>query len=285
MKALKLILEILWILFLTILTQVGGIIYLFWKLLYARKIKLFIHEPWKRQLVSSVGFSACYMIFNLFIIPLVAAAFNRVPLPYSKQGNLVPVSYWTCILNRNYINREGKTHLLNLSQDFVAQHPNCQVKYMDCNFPFRFVTSKHGNSSGIPIIEGLFPHFSHVGNKADIAFIYNNETGEIVQDTPTAIGYGSSVDPLPRETCTPCTCDEKNGLYSFMYRNLPRDKSLELNNEHSSALVKLFLQSKHIIYTLLERHLRERFKLNRYRFGRHSCTSVRHDDHFHVELR
>ena len=269
---------------LTFFTQVGGLIFLLWLLVYFKGLKKLFPEEWK-SVLSVLGFAGFYMIFNLLIIPLIASAFNRVPLPFSKSGNLIPVTYWTCIFNRHYITREGKESLLTLSDGFVAQYPECKVKYMDCNFPFRFIESKNGNTSGIPFVEGLFPHFSHVGNKADVALVYHDETNKLVTETPTAIGYGSSVNPLPGESCMPCKCDKKNAFYSFMFRNLPHDDAIQLDVDKSSKLVRHFLTAPQVRYTLLEQHLRERFRLKRFHFASHGCKTVRHDDHFHIELR
>ena len=113
-----------------------------------------------------------------------------------------------------------------------------------------------------------------------IALVYNDEKGIPSNRTPTSIGYGSSVEPLPGEPNRPCKC-EKNWKYSFMYHTLPRT-DYELNNELSRNLILRF--RKHLdnkIY--FEPHLILRFKLKG-NYGPAKCRSVRHDDHFHVTL-
>jgi len=212
------------------------------------------------------------------IIPPLARIQDRVPLPFSKSGALVPVSYWTAIFGRNYIITEGRDKLETIAAAFEKKYPQLKVKYMDCNYPFRFNVKGDKN---IWILEGLFPHISHDGAKADIALVYNDQQKNPSNLTPTAFAYGSSVDPLPGETCTPCSCEKKNWAYSFMHNNLPKT-DYSLNNMISTDLIKIF--DGHLPYTILfEKHLQERFKL----YGNYAeagCRSVRHDDHFHVTL-
>lgn len=154
---------------------------------------------------------------------------------------------------------------------------------MDCNYPFNFIGSDATHEEiGFPILEGLFPHITHDGTKADIALVYNDKNGQSSNLTPTAFGYGSSVDPLPTETCTPCAC-ENSGYwqYSFMYRNLPRTE-YPLNIKVSADLIRIF--DRHLTDKIfLEKHLQQRFNLHG-NYAQAGCHSVRHDDHFHVTL-
>lgn len=114
-----------------------------------------------------------------------------------------------------------------------------------------------------------------------IALVYNDEQENASNLTPTAFGYGSSVDPFPWETCTPCSCEKKNWTYSFMYKNLPKTE-YSLNNTISTDLIKIF--DGNLPYTIFfEKHLQERFKLHG-DYAEAGCGSVRHDDHFHVQL-
>jgi hypothetical protein len=106
------------------------------------------------------------------IIPPLARIQDRVPLPFSKSGALVPVSYWTAIFGRNYIKSEGRDKLETIAAAFEKKYPQLKVKYMDCNYPFRFNVKGDENTW---ILEGLFPHFTHDGAKADIALVYNDE--------------------------------------------------------------------------------------------------------------
>jgi hypothetical protein len=216
---------------------------------------------------------------------MIARQYDRVPLPSDSSGNLVPVTRWTCLLNRHYIRTNGRNELIAQADAFAKAHPGAKIVYMDCNYPFRFVNSNDPNEHGIPIIEGLFPHFTHVGNKADIAFIYRDENKEITYSTRTAIGYGSSEEPKDNETCVPCVCDKEYPFYSFMHRVLPKNESLIFDETLTASLIKQFQKSKNCGGILLEKHLRKRLNIIKsYRFGNHGCGSVRHDDHFHVRF-
>lgn len=308
MKVLNIIGIIILFVILTILSQVGGIILLLWLLLY-QFFKKRLKNTWVRRGVHVVGFVVFYLFFMFIIIPPLARIQDRVPLPMSKSGALVPVTYWTAIFGRNYIKSEGRDKLETIAEAFVKKHPELKVKYMDCNYPFRFIGSDEiHEDTGFPILEGLFPHFTHLGDKADIALIYNDEEGNPSNLTPTAIGYGSSVEPnkdepgyvgpnCPCRTKTlkqkegkdgvPCVCDNTLTLgfirmYSFMYRNVPQNENIKLDTLNSASLIKMFTPYDSGI--ILEAHLRKRLKVLQTSFGNHTCKTVRHDDHFHVRM-
>jgi len=308
MKTLKIIGFIFLFILLTALSQIGGIILILWILIFRLFSKRFTNA-WARRGVNTGGFVVFYLFCMFLIVPPLARIQDRVPLPISKSGALVPVTYWTAIFGRNYIKSEGRAKLETIAESFVKKHPELKVKYMDCNYPFRFIGSDEKHVvTGFPFLEGLFPHFTHLGDKADIALIYNDEEGNPSNLTPTAIGYGSSVEPnkgepgyvgpnCPCKTKTvnqkngldgvPCVCDNKRTLgfiswYSFMYRNVPQNEKIKLNVEKSAALIRMFTPFDSKI--ILEAHLRERLKVLRTSFGLHPCKSVRHDDHFHVRM-
>jgi hypothetical protein len=283
MKVFKIIGIILLFIILTILSQVGGIILIIWIILF-HSIKKKITNKSIKICANYFGFILFYLFFVFIIIPLLAKIQDREPLPFSKSGNLIPVSYWTAIFNRNYIKSEGKNKLEEIANTFVKNNPEIKVKYMDCNFPFRININ---GSSNVWILEGLIPHITHDGNKVDLALVFNDDIDKPSNLTPTAIGYGSSALPLPNETCTPCDCDKTNWQYSFMYRNLPSSK-LNLNEKLTSELIDDLINygAKNII---IEPHLIQRFKkyskrIRNYTFSKALCTSVRHDDHIHAQL-
>lgn len=278
MKVLNILGIILLFVLLTALSQVGGIILLLWLLSYQFFKKRF-KNAWIRRGVHVGGFVVFYLFFMFVIIPPLARIQDRVPLPMSKSGALVPVTYWTAIFGRNYIKSEGRAKLETIAEDFIKKHPELKVKYMDCNYPFRInITGK----KNVWILEGLLPHITHDGTKADIALVYNDINGQASNLTPTAFGYGSSVDPLPTETCTPCACENKGyWQYSFMYKNLPSTE-YPLNIRVSAELIRIFdrnLTDK----IFLEKHLQQRFDLHG-NYAQAGCHSVRHDDHFHITL-
>lgn len=310
MKTLKISLFILLFLILTILSQIGGFVLILWFFVF----RLFKHKILnkKLQIASSItGFLLFYLIFNFFIIPFLALKLNnRVPLSISKSGNLVPVTYWTGLLNRNYLTIKGKEDLLKIADEFAQKNPGLKLKYMDCNHPFSIDIDISKNfifKDGIkifPVFEGLFPHFSHSGDKVDLAFVYNDENGIPSNLTPTSIGYGSSVEPLPGETgyvdakcnCilktqnqingidgTPCKCDKENSFYSFMHHYLSKKEGVVLNNKLTKELIQIFIKHRYK-GIILEAHLRERLHILSRSYGNHTCKTVRHDDHFHIQV-
>ena len=283
MKTLKISGIILLFAILTIFSQVGGIILILWIIVFSLIKKRITNKPF-RIFTNYFGFILFYLFFVFIIIPLLAKIQDREPLPFSKSGNLIPVSYWTAILNRNYIKSEGKIKLEEIANNFEKKYPELKVKYMDCNFPFRINIKGQNNTW---ILEGLIPHITHDGNKADIALVYNNEENTPSNLTPTAIGYGSSVLPLPNEKCKPCYCDKESWQYSFMYRNMP-NSNLNFNDKITSNLVEIFI-SNGASQIIIEPHLIQRFKKNsrrirNFKFSTAECTSVRHDDHIHAQL-
>jgi hypothetical protein len=278
MKVINILGIILLFVILTALSQVGGLILLLWLLLYHFFKKRF-KNAWVRRGVHVGGFVVFYLFLMFVIIPPLARIQDRVPLPMSKSGALVPVTYWTAIFGRNYIKSEGRAKLENIAEAYVKKHPDLKVKYMDCNYPFRINIP---GTKNVWILEGLLPHITHDGTKADIALVYNDKSGQSSNLTPTAFGYGSSVDPLPTETCTPCACEHSGyWQYSFMYRNLPRTE-YPLNIKVSADLIRIF--DRHLTDKIfLEKHLQQRFNLHG-NYAQAGCHSVRHDDHFHVTL-
>lgn len=152
MKILKILGIILAVSLLTILSQVGGIILLLWLVIF-RSFREKLRNPWLRRGVNIGGFVIFYLFFMFAIIPPLARIQDRVPLPFSKSGALVPVSYWTAIFGRNYTISEGRDKLETIAAAFRKKYPQLKVKYMDCNYPFRIDVKGDKNTW---ILEGLF---------------------------------------------------------------------------------------------------------------------------------
>ena len=135
MKILKYLLLLVLFFLLTALSQIGGLVLLLWWLLYKFFKKRF-KNAWLRGGVNVGGFIVFYLFCMFIIVPSLARLQDRVPLPMSKSGALVPVTYWTAIFGRNYIKSEGRAKLETIAEAFVKKHPDLKVKYMDCNYPF-----------------------------------------------------------------------------------------------------------------------------------------------------
>lgn len=112
---------------LTALSQAGGLILLLWVLLYQFFKKRF-KNAWVLGGVNVVGFVVFYLFCMFVIVPPLARLQDRVPLPMSKSGALVPVTYWTAIFGRNYIESVGRAKLETISEAFVKKTPRTSSK-------------------------------------------------------------------------------------------------------------------------------------------------------------
>ena len=138
MKFLKPIGHILFIALLTILTQVGGLLWL---------MSVFIAA--KLQKRKRYTFPIVYLAFNLIIIPSVTPYFGRKKLPLIKSA-LKPQNLIYPLLFRNYVDNELYDVLQKSTIDLA--HLGIKTTYLDANFPFL---------NGFP----LFPHLSHNDGK------------------------------------------------------------------------------------------------------------------------
>ena len=214
MRILKIIWTIIFFIFLTFLTQVGGVIYLISLLPYK-----FIHKRFTGKLIQGTlklfSFFSLYFISTFFIVPILAKQFGRVPLPLTQTENLKPLNFLTCLLNRHYVHQDLRHSATAVSKEMNRKFPGTVVNYLDANFPF---------FKKFP----LLPHLSHNdGKKLDIAFCYIvNKTGEQTNETPSGIGYGISEEPKQNEINTADYCEEKGyWQYSFLKKFILQKKN------------------------------------------------------------
>ncbi|TRX59026.1 hypothetical protein FNH22_10880 [Fulvivirga sp. M361] len=264
---LKFIIHGIAIAFLTVLTQVGGIVYL---------IVLALSNRYQLNLLKSSGlFLGTYMVVCLLILPFLAPMFGRVALPVT--GNLKPLNYITCLLNRHYVRTELREQLVGVSDRINKQFEGTKTNYLDANFPFY---------DGFP----LFPHLSHNdGRKVDIAFYYTNqETKAYSNSAPSFIGYGIYEGPAANETNYPKQCADKGyWQYGFLNYLIPHWKAdkFSVDVKRTGTLIRSLATDQRTSKIFLEPHLKQRWKLggyNKIRF--HGCQAVRHDDHIHLQL-
>lgn len=272
----KLIKTLLLFLILTLFTQVGGIIYLLSKLIY-RVIDAKPLNGYRESLRRITFHISIYLVFTLLIVPPIAGLFGRVRLPVFERNHLGPRTIWTVLLNRHYVRPQMKTVVLKISSEMGQRHPNIRINYFDANHPFL---------KGYP----LFPHLSHNdGKKLDLGFIYMDKDGKDFSDkTPSVIGYGISEEPMNGEYNRPLECsrDSKNWMYNFMRNIYPQaaKNDYRFNKEINKELISKFAHESIISKVLLEPHLKVRMKLHSAKIKQVQCGSVRHDDHFHVQV-
>lgn len=276
MKTLILIGKIALFAVLTLLTQIGGMIYLLLQPLFRRIDKRFTGR-FQRWLGKTGLYLAAYLIATLCVVPLIARPFGRVPMPLTLHNHVRPQNILTCLLNRHYVRPQLRQITEAVAQDMANAYPGTELNYLDGCFPF---------INKFP----LFPHLSHNdGKKLDLSFCYiDARSGTPTNKTPSAIGYGICEEPRPGEKDQPCFCAE-NGYwqYNFMRHLVPQGnkKNFIFDSTRTRAEVLFFAKRENIGKIFIEPHLKTRLELaaiDKIRY--HGCHAVRHDDHIHVQL-
>ena len=216
-----------------------------------------------------------YLLSTFLILPLLAPVFGRTALPLS--GNLKPLNYGFCLLNRHYVTPDLEVLMQQLATEMDDRFPGTTTYYLDANFPFW---------DGFP----LAPHLSHDdGRKLDLAFYYMDpQSGKPKAGSPTRMGYGSSEGPGPGEVDLPSRCAEQGfWQYSLIQALLPHGSidTYELDVKRTAVLVRRLAMQDAIEKIFLEPHLKERWRLQEYgKIRFQGCHSVRHDDHIHLQI-
>ncbi len=261
---------------LTVLTQVGGIIYLL-SILTHQLTDKWANNTYLKATYRFTSFLTLYFITTFFIVPLIAKPLGRVPLPLTERNNLQPLNIMTCLLNRNYVREELKHTALEVANQMNEKFPGTTVNYLEANFPF---------INKFPLI----PHLSHNdGKKLDLSFCYrDSKTNEPTNDCPSFIGYGICEEPRPNEKNTADYCANKgNWQYSFLSNVISQDSKQDFvfDNDKTKELVSLFAKQSSIGKIFIEPHLKTRLNLTSDKIRFHGCHAVRHDDHIHVQLK
>ena len=261
---LRIIIRFIIIVFLTVLTQVGGLIYLISILSFRRKTG-------RARLVY---FTLIYLFTTYFIIPFIAPVFGREKI--KNTDYLQPRSFFYTLTNRNYVSPELHKILTSVSERFEKKHNGIQVVYLDANFPF---------FNKFP----LLPHLSHNdGKKIDLTLIYKDEKGKLTNRKPSISGYGVYENPTRKEYNQIDVCKRKgNWQYDFpKYLTFGRiNTDIKFSNQANKELINLFLQYNQMGKIFIEPHLKSRLRLNHSKIRFHGCQAVRHDDHIHLQLR
>jgi len=279
MRFLKIFLFVIFFIILTILTQVGGLVWLAG--CGVVRLGFFKRSSYKLQRIGfQVGW---YLVFTLLIIPFFATLFGRVPMPLGFNGPLKPRTLLTVLCNRHYVRPQLRSIVSEHVQRLADAHDGLYVNYLDANFPFSLKLPFGYLRKGFP----LLPHLSHNdGRKLDIAFVYRDAaTGELSNKTPSAIGYGISEEPLPGEYDRPKAC-RGSASYSFIHDHWPQGAkaAYRFDPAITRQLISGFARDRRIEKILLEPHLTQRLSLDQGRVKPVQCGSVRHDDHVHIQI-
>jgi len=254
------------IVFLTVLTQIGGILYLLSELIFWKLKK-------RAMAIRVLGFCTTYIIFTLMIIPYLAPLFGREPIKNTQR--IKPTNYLTVILNRNYVVPELNVLLAKISNAMESDGSSLEIRYLDGNLPF---------IKKFP----LLPHLSHNdGGKLDLSLVYENTQGTLSNKKKSITGYGVFENPAANEKNTTQLC-KKRGYYQYDY---PKYLSLGTINDElrfstkgTKYLLKKILEQKSVSKIFLEPHLVKRLKLSDRRLRFQGCGAVRHDDHIHIQI-
>ncbi len=263
---------------LTVLTQIGGVIYLLY-LPFSSYVKSEKMSGWKSFVIRLLGFSMIYFLIWFFIIPPLAKKYGRVPLPiYSTKENPVKVGNLIyAIGNRHYVKPALRDVFFNVAQKVNKKYSEVELIYLDANFPFY---------DGFP----LLPHLSHDdGEKLDIAFLYKNKKSKkFYNKTFSFIGYGITEDPRKGEYNKPAECEKKGQWQYSLLKKVTFakvKKGYELDKEANRFLILKINEQSNVKKIFIEPHLKQRMRLTKYKKVRfHGCQSVRHDDHIHFQL-
>jgi murein endopeptidase len=251
-------------LLLTLVTQVGGIIYLISILLIRNK---------KKQGLKRLGlFITLYAVSVFIVIPNFAKLFGRQQI--EDNANLESHSFIYKITNRTYVKPELNDVLVDLSKKIKVLDKNLKIIYLDANFPF---------FESFP----LLPHLSHDdGEKVDITLMYENPQGKITNKKKSISGYGVFENPYQSEINQNEICKSKNFLYDFSkYLSLGKINSeLVFSAKGTKVLVENIIDNSKINKIFIEPHLKQRLDLNHSKIRFHGCQAVRHDDHIHIQL-
>lgn len=261
---------------LTLLTQIGGLVFVFCLPIFSY-FKGRTRSKFPRFMMQTFSFCFFYMVFSIAVVPPLAKMNGRVPLPLSYK-TLKPLNIGTYLFNRHYVNPKLRKVAMEVADKLELQYAGSKVLYLDANFPF---------IDGFPLI----PHLSHNdGKKLDFAFCYKDaHSGTPVNDAPSYIGYGICEEPQENEENRPENC-ENLGYYQY---NVLRNIVPQINKAHfifdagkTRSLIALFAENQSVEKIFLEPHLTTRLVLGEYKKIRfHGCQAVRHDDHFHIQIK
>ncbi len=250
---------------LTVITQIGGIVYL---------LSFVISYKWKTELrfKKLFIFLSLYLFATFLIVPYLAEFFGRERIKHTEK--IRPTNYMTVLLNRNYVT--PKLNNLLISTQKKLKNTDIVISYLDANFPF---------------VKGfsLLPHLSHNdGRKIDLSFIYETKEGKITNKQKSISGYGVFEAPKPNEINQPEIC-RKQGKWQYdktKYLTFGKiNKDLIFSEKGTKKLIISILKNNDLQKIFIEPHLKNRLKLYHSKVKYQGSWSVRHDDHIHIQVK
>lgn len=250
---------------LTLVTQIGGVVYLMAIYFYKR----FSIE--KTRMKVSVAM-VLYLLMSYSVVPLLATFLGRERVNITEK--IRPTSYITVLLNRNYVKPEMNELLAKTEK--VLKDTHIEIRFLDANFPF---------FDGFP----LLPHLSHKDReKLDLSLVYEESNGRIVNEKRSRTGYGVFEEPDDTEYNQTEDCKSK-GYFQYDYPKYLTlgeiNKDLNFSSNGTKKLIGALLSNTELGKMFIEPHLKTRLSLTDSRVKFHGCGAVRHDDHIHIQLK
>lgn len=251
---------------LTILTQIGGIVYLISIITVDRKIN---YSNAKRTAL----FLALYSISTFVIVPIVAPLFGREKIMESEM--IVANSFIYKLANRNYVKPKLNQAIQKISDGLNRKNKGIKLVYLDANFPF---------IDGFP----LLPHLSHNdGKKLDISFVYEDKDKKLTNLKPSVSGYGVFEEPRKTEYDQISVCKSK-GYWQYDYAQYLTfgqiNSEINFSSRGTKDLMNSIINQPNVRKIFIEPHLKSRMNLKHDKIRFHGCKAVRHDDHIHFQL-
>jgi hypothetical protein len=255
-------------LMLTVLTQIGGVIYLAALAVRARVPIIKLSPRW--DLVITFGI---IYVFAWFPMQALATLSGRVPLPCAEANALRVASPITCILHRHYVSAEMHALAIDVAHAMDERFPGTITQTLDANFPF---------FDGFP----LAPHLSHDdGDKLDLALYYANAEGDFAPGAlRSPIGYWAFEEPGDDER-QPCRGRGSLLRWDQDWFQIFTRGDLVLDGARTRAALIWLRADGRSRRAFLEPHLVDRLELDSSFVRFQGCNAARHDDHFHIELR
>ncbi len=262
-RALKIVIHSVLIVFLSLVTQIGGLIYLI-------TLFTFRDSQTKKKLKQSLVFISLYLGSTYFIVPQLAPFFGREKIVDSNHLEVHSWVYKLC--NRDYVTSELHSTLHSIADNLNSKYPKLKLIYLDANFPF---------IDGFP----LLPHLSHNdGKKIDVTFIYEDSNAHVVNLKPSRSGYGIYENPRDNESNQTEVCKS----YGYWQYDFPKYLSLgkvnadvQFSKKGTKDLIIKILEEESLQKLFIEPHLKNRLDLSHSKIRFHGCQAVRHDDHIH----
>lgn len=235
---------------LTILTQIGGLAWI-------------VSCRFRRRFVIFVGVYATLSVMAAWVAP----NFGRVALSCFDDGPLQVQSWVYCGLNRNYVSPDMASVLAGTAETMAQRYPGTVTQVLDANFPFL---------DGFP----LLPHLSHDdGDKADIAFYYQDESGYLPGKTRSPIGYFAFEQG-------PTNCPDRWPTLRWNFEAVqPLLADFDLEPQRTRTVLRLLSDNSSVGKIFVEPHMVQLLAYSHAKIRFQGCRAARHDDHIHFQLR